>query len=548
MDGPYKRRMRLDARVRAGVLLLSGLLSCASPGAGPTASPVTARSTPAPAAPAPAPAAASAEAAKLVPIAWARLRAKDASGALELFARAWEGGARDEQLVFGAACAAASTGSVSKTFEWLDREFDAGLERVSWTQQASCFAAVLADPRFASWAARMRDASEARAVRLHVGEGLAPSAAAAEGIDPVALQTLVAESERARSSALVVVHDGKLVGRWYFGGGPHRIEAMSASKSIVALAVAAALDDGRIPSLDTPVSTWFPEWKQGRKQKITLRMLLNHTSGLQADRTTEEIYASPDFVQLALAAELEDEPGKRFFYNNKAVNLLPEIVARATGRPFDTYVRERLLARLGIEDVRFMTDGAGHVHGMAGFQVQPLDLAKIGQMFLDGGTWKGKPVLARSWIEELSRPGQSLDPGCGLLWWIHYGTDETVLEPASVKAASKHGLPAAIAAKLQPLEGKSMPTREFRRKLRALLAGAERTTLSKALADAGVDQKRTIRDPFAFAAEGSFGQYLLVLPKARLVAVRMIDAGQAKGGSSTDFDDFATLVRALVRN
>src|SRR3546814_19063982 len=67
-----------------------------------------------------------------------------------------------------------------------------------------------------------------------------------------------------------------------------------------------------------PVADFYPEWKQGQKQQITLRMLLNHSSGLQnARRADVEIYPAPDAIQLALAAELSSKPGTAASYNNK---------------------------------------------------------------------------------------------------------------------------------------------------------------------------------------------------------------------------------------
>src|SRR5690606_13701260 len=86
---------------------------------------------------------------------------------------------------------------------------------------------------------------------------------------------------------------------------------------------------GRDRMIDLPVHTYYPEWRDGVKSRITIRHLLDHTSGLRTDQGTGEIYASPDFVRLALDAEVTSEPGTVFFYNNKAVNLLAGIVERA---------------------------------------------------------------------------------------------------------------------------------------------------------------------------------------------------------------------------
>src|SRR5690606_30258640 len=124
------------------------------------------------------------------------------------------------------------------------------------------------------------------------------------------------------SDAVLILHDGEILAEWYFGRERGPIEAMSVVKSLVAVGIGRLITLGKIESLDQPVHAFFPEWKQGRKADITLRHILNHTSGLQNVRNTGvEIYPAPDALKLALAAELSDDPGAKFAYNNKAVNL-----------------------------------------------------------------------------------------------------------------------------------------------------------------------------------------------------------------------------------
>jgi CubicO group peptidase (beta-lactamase class C family) len=147
---------------------------------------------------------------------------------------------------------------------------------------------------------------------------------AAVGIDGAALERLRKRAEQTDSDAVVVVKDGKLVVEWTFSKDEGPIEAMSATKSVVGLAIGRLLDDGRITSLDQPVCEFYPEWRQGRKERITIRQLLNHTSGLQNNVRATEIYQRPtNFIQLALCAELSDDPGTKFSYNNKAVTSWP---------------------------------------------------------------------------------------------------------------------------------------------------------------------------------------------------------------------------------
>ena len=162
------------------------------------------------------------------------------------------------------------------------------------------------------------------------------------GINSKALATLLKRGADSHSDAIVIIKDDQVVGQWYFGKPQVPIEAMSATKSVASLAIGCLLHDGKIISLDEPVCDFYPEWRQGQKKLITIRQLLNHTSGLQANSSTEEIYASPNFVQLALCAELSDAPGSKFFYNNKAVNLLAGIVQRATGQRMDRYINSRI--------------------------------------------------------------------------------------------------------------------------------------------------------------------------------------------------------------
>lgn len=158
---------------------------------------------------------------------------------------------------------------------------------------------------------------------------------AADRVDAAALERLLDEAARTHSDALVVLLDGELVGAWYSAAGPRRIESMSVTKSIVNLAVGRLVTLGRIPSVDVPVSAFYPEWNTGRKAKVTLRHLMNHTSGIAAKQSTAEIYASDDFVRLALDAEITSEPGTVFFYNNKAVNLIAGIVEKSAGKRMD---------------------------------------------------------------------------------------------------------------------------------------------------------------------------------------------------------------------
>ena len=138
----------------------------------------------------------------------------------------------------------------------------------------------------------------------------------------------------------------------------------------------------------------YPERRQGRKKEITLRQILNHTSGIQDLGNSSEVERSPDAVRLALAAELSDPPGTRFVYNNKAVNLLSGVIQKVSGKRMDLYMREELFSPLAITDVAWELDSAGNALVYAGLAIQPADLAKLGQLVLNRGRWRGRQLIA----------------------------------------------------------------------------------------------------------------------------------------------------------
>ncbi|RKH08837.1 class A beta-lactamase-related serine hydrolase [Corallococcus sp. CA053C] len=372
------------------------------------------------------------------------------------------------------------------------------------------------------------------------------ASAAAEGIDPKALQQLLQGAEASKSSAVVILKNGKLVGEWSFGHAPVRIEAMSVTKSVVGLAVLKLLADGKIASLDVPLHTYFPEWNQGRKKDITLRHLLTHTSGLQSDARAEEIYRSPDFVKLALAAELTEPPGTAFRYNNKAVNLLAAVVQKASGKRLDRYLADALFRPMGITDFGWTLDDAGNPHVMAGVQLRPRDLAKLGQLMLDGGVWQGCRLLPAEWVKQATTPGEGVFSPGGLLWWSEYAWMRFTVDDALLDAWKKAGVPDALLQDMAPLKGRTFTDEQaYLDALGSRLPALKKEVHGRHLRLATVEKGPRV----GFNANGYLGQYLLVVPEHRLVAVRMftpLDETGPQPDESVSFNDFIPRALALV--
>ncbi|WP_223644219.1 serine hydrolase [Corallococcus sp. EGB] len=475
------------------------------------------------------------------------IEGKDFAKALELYEGLWAHGFRDPYVAFDAAAAAAQFGDTAKGLAWMERGADAGLANVAGIRSAPGLSALRTQPSFAAIDARIQENARRVRVEGHVGEGLPRSTPEAEGLSPEALATLLKAAEETGTSGLVLLRHGRLVGEWYFGGDTRRIETMSATKGVVALAIGLLIDDGKIASADVPVSTFFPEWSQGLKARVTLRHLLNHTSGLVANRTARDIYQSPDFVRFALEAEVADPPGSRFFYNNKAVNLLAGVVERASGEKLDAYLRRRLFAPLGIRDVEWQKDPAGNPLGMSGLRIHPLDFAKLGQLLLQRGEWRGRRILSEAWIRECTTPSTpALSPTSGLLWWALYEQTTRVIGPEMVERARSNGLSEEIVARLRPWVNRPVTRDELMTALVPALGGMEALMAFMEKAAPLEASSQVAGALQGYAALGSLGQFLVVIPGTELVAVRMAEPDGRVPENQIAFSTFPEHVVALV--
>lgn len=373
-------------------------------------------------------------------------------------------------------------------------------------------------------------------------EKIEPKAA---GIDPAALERLIKRAEETHSDALILLKDGKLVGDWRFNKPAGPIEAMSVTKSIVNLAIGRLVTTGRL-RIDEPVSTFYPQWKGTPKEKITVRRLLDHTSGIQANPTTEEIYASRDLVKLALDASLTNEPGTVFFYNNKAVNLLAGVVEKVSGKKLDEYLRDEVFAPLGITRFSWMRDPSGNPHGMAGVQLDPLDLAKIGQLMLDEGTFQGRQILSADWVRESVRRGDG-PIRSGFLWWPLASWTKMEVTDETLDTWRKGGADPAFLEKIATLRGRPFTEVELLPLLEQLFGAGQgmQAFMTNVRAKGLPPPKSTSGPVIGFSGNGYLGQYVAVLPASRLVAVRMIRQ-ESYTSEADGFADFFQKVQELV--
>ena len=377
---------------------------------------------------------------------------------------------------------------------------------------------------------------------LFVAIGVFATETAAQRLDPVALQRLDSAARAAHSDALVVLQHGQVVWSWSTSSVATPIPVMSVTKSIANLAIGRLLTTGRLHSLDTPLATFFPQWQGGPKATITLRHVMEHTSGLRHNDAWER---SPDRLRLALDAPLDDAPGTRYFYNNTAVELVSGVVARVTGRPLDAFVAEELLQPLGIRTFRWSRDSAGLAGAYAGLELLPADLATIGQFVLQRGTWQGVPLIRADWFDYPAAPRD--EPRAALLWHGIPSWLALVIDDAQLAILVRAGVDSGFLREAQRVRGRFTSIPALTSALAAVFGPLFYEILPMHLSASRQTLYRVEAGPMiGLAALGYLGQQLVVLPAPGLVAVRMIRSRTDFNAATDSFDEFPALVRALV--
>jgi CubicO group peptidase (beta-lactamase class C family) len=197
--------------------------------------------------------------------------------------------------------------------------------------------------------------------------------------------------------------------------------------------------------------------------------------------------------------------------------------------PLDSYVATHIFTPLGIERFRWARDGSGRPMAHAALEMSARDLAKVGQMVMARGQWKGLTVLSSVWFD-IATPSRfvgALDEPAGV-WWFPIESASTVLTHGEVLPAMvAAGLSIEIAEKL-----KAWPPRQngddFFPKYAAAFSKDEQLSIRSARFKSKTKLFEIESTMRGYEANGGGGQYLVMLPESKLVAVRLIQRNWIK--------------------
>ena len=177
----------------------------------------------------------------------------------------------------------------------------------------------------------------------------------------------------------------------------------SVTKSILSALIGIAIDKGYIENVNTPITNYFPEFKDTGLQEITIKHLLTMTSGLHWPGNNGMI-SSKNWVNFILQQDIDNPPGKEIVYSCGSSQLLSAILQKATGLNAEAFAKKHLFTPLGITDYRWNNDAQGIAIGGFGLNMKTVDMLKIGTLYLNNGVWKSNQIVPHHWIEESTSP------------------------------------------------------------------------------------------------------------------------------------------------
>ncbi|WP_256011865.1 class A beta-lactamase-related serine hydrolase [Desertivirga xinjiangensis] len=210
-------------------------------------------------------------------------------------------------------------------------------------------------------------------------------------------------------TSVIVAHDNRIVHEKYYGSyQPETVAYIaSAGKWLAAAAIAAVVDEGKL-SWDDKVNKWLPEFADS-KGEATLRQLFSHTAGYpdyQPKGERPDNYQSlEESVKHIVRLPADTVPGTKFKYGGLAMQVAGRMAELATGRKWDELFHEKIAKPLEMRHTAFtpVDETPGHNPMLGGGARTSLkDYFNFLQMFANNGVFKGKKVLSRRAINEIS--------------------------------------------------------------------------------------------------------------------------------------------------
>ena len=236
--------------------------------------------------------------------------------------------------------------------------------------------------------------------------------------------------ERKTKSFLVIKNDSILFEKYYDGHKQYDISnSFSVAKSIVTSMLGKAIMEGKIKSLDQPVSDFFEEYKDGLAAELTVRDLASMSSGMKWNEKyysviniTSESYFTNDLRSVILRQEIENKPGQSFRYSSGDTQLLAMVLEKAIGTNLSDYLTEKFWQPMGAENTALWqidSEEYGMEKAYCCIAATARDFARFGKLYVNKGKWGKNEILDSSFVELSLEPVFDDSPFYGYGWGLY---------------------------------------------------------------------------------------------------------------------------------
>tara|TARA_R110002096_G_scaffold42893_25_gene115404 strand:+ start:2885 stop:3871 length:987 start_codon:yes stop_codon:yes gene_type:complete len=243
---------------------------------------------------------------------------------------------------------------------------------------------------------------------------------------------------------MIVIRNGQIALEWYSGDvtRAHNHNIFSVTKTVVSALAGIAIDQKVISGIDETLGDLYPEVSDPEMEEASLENLLTMRSGLPQSRGNflsgpekelfDRLHASTNRLKSIFELPMNGTPGSKFLYSNIDPQLVLSAVERKTDQNGLAFAQSTLFKALEFENAEWVyADKAGNLPGGYGLRLRAIDLAKLGQLFLQNGEWNRQQVISSEWVQAATT--NQTESGYGYFWWI-------VRSPEGQKAYAAKGV------------------------------------------------------------------------------------------------------------
>ena len=266
-----------------------------------------------------------------------------------------------------------------------------------------------------------------------------------------AIEAALQFSKSMESHALLIYQDDGIILEKYFNGSNAQTisDTQSMHKTVLAIMIGIAIENGIIKSVDEPASNYLKEWKNDSRNLITIKNLLQQSSGLNYPEFSfhplsdfNQLMLGEDVTMMTLEQKAYQEPNQVFEYNGVNPQNLGLLLQRASGKRYADFLSENLWQFIAEEDASIVLDSEKNrmPRTYCCLNATARDWLRIGILILNEGKLGENQIVPKSWIKNMITPSLT-NPNYGYLTWLGTKHEENRIYNPKSTATGFHSEP-----------------------------------------------------------------------------------------------------------